>query len=160
MSAGRAVTRGLAVCLCVTACGEPTTEPGAVGVYFVPPREAVSTYPVTDVSWHVEGDVARLDYTLPRLLVGSGLRVSFRGTVPPGGGAISLVGAAGSASCVLRPSAEVMLRCDERFTGIRVDLDAVRREALRDDPARVDARVEVSTRFSIEPIGVLEVSAR
>jgi len=135
-------------------------DPGtASGVYFVPPRTTASTYPVTDVSWRVEGGQARLSYTLPRLLVGGSGRVSFSGAVS-GPGVYTLQGADGVARCTVSPSQGVALRCDERFTGLTVDLDGVRREALEVDPANADARVAVARAFSIEPIGVLEVAAR
>ncbi|MFO0624410.1 MAG: hypothetical protein U0325_02245 [Polyangiales bacterium] len=131
----------------------------APAVYFVPPRTAASTYPVTDVSWRIEAGEARLSYTLPRLLVGGSGRVSFRGG-PSGPGVYQLQGPEGVARCAVAPSPDVALRCDERFTGLAVDLEAVRREAVATDPTTADARVAVSRAFSIEPIGVLEVSAR
>lgn len=133
---------------------------GSAGVYFVPPRGPTSTYEVTDVSWEVRGGVARLDYPLPRLLVGQSERVSFEGRVPAGGGPILLSSDDGTALCALRPSPTLSLRCEERFHGLEVDLEGVRREAARVDPGRVEARVEVSRRFSIEPIGVLEIPSR
>lgn len=139
-------------------CGGAEAPGAASAVYFVPPRTAASTYPVTDVSWRVEAGVARLSYTLPRLLVGGSGRVSFSGG-PSGPGVYQLQGADGVARCAVDPSPGVTLRCDERFTGLTVDLDGVRREALAVDPAAADARVAVSRAFSIEPIGVLEVSA-
>lgn len=135
----------------------PPASVGRAGIYFVPPRRAVSTYAVDDVSWRVEGAEARLDYTLPRLLVGESERVSFRGAYVAGGASV-LRGDKGTATCVVRPAAGVALRCDERFSGLDIDLDGVRREAQRVDPAQVDARVEVARGFSIEPIGVLEAA--
>lgn len=137
-------------------CGAPTPGVEASGVYFVPPRSASSSYAVNDVSWRIEAGVARLSYTLPRLLVGGSGRVSFSGAAGAGP-TYALSGSDGTATCTLAPSAGVALRCDERFTGLRVDLDGVRTEALRSDPAAVEARVAVSRGFSIEPIGVLEV---
>jgi hypothetical protein len=138
----------------------PAAKVGSAGVYFVPPQGPTSTYAVTDVSWRLRDGVARLDYPLPRLLVGQSERVSFEGRVPAGGGSIMLSSDDGTAVCTLRPSASVSLRCEERFRGIEVDLEGVRREAERVDPDRVNARVEVSRRFSIEPIGVLEIPSR
>lgn len=129
--------------------------PGGGGaVYFVPPRGPASTYAVDDVRWRTEGGEARLDYTLPRLLVGASRRVSFRGRAA--GGAMLLTGDEGTATCAVGAAG---LRCEERFTGLGVDLEGVRREAQRVDPAQVDARVEVARRFSVEPIGVLEAPA-
>ena len=139
-------------------CGGADALGAASAVYFVPPRTAASTYPVTDVSWRVEAGVARLSYTLPRLLVGGSGRVSFSGGLA-GPGVYALQSADGVARCAVSPSPGVTLRCDERFTGLTVDLDGVRREALAVDPATADARVAVSRAFSIEPIGVLEVTA-
>lgn len=147
-----------ALAVAVSACGAPgsSAEVGGAATYFVPPRGPASTYAVADVSWSVSGGEARLDYTLPRLLVGASARVSFRGPLAPDGRTATLTGALGSATCTLHPSAGVSLRCDEHFSGLRVDLAGVRDEAARVDPTRVDARVEVARAFSIEPIGVLE----
>lgn len=148
----------LLVLLAPLRCGGADPPGGASAVYFVPPRSATSTYPVTDVSWRIEAGVARLSYTLPRLLLGGSGRVSFSGGVS-GPGVYQLQGADGVARCAVAPSPGVALRCDERFMGLAVDLDGVRREALAADPANADARVAVSRAFSIEPIGVLEVAA-
>jgi hypothetical protein len=126
-------------------------------MYFVPPRTPASTYTVKDVSFRVEGREARLDYTLPVLLDGRGTRVSFRG--PMTTGTVSLTGPFGTAVCVTAPAETLSLRCDERFVGLPVDLEGVRREATRVDPSAVEARVAVAHRFSLEPIGVLEVAS-
>ena len=146
-----------AVLVALGACASeaPPAAVARAGVYFVPPRSAASTYAVADVSFRVEAGEARLDYTLPALLVGADTRVSFRG--PAAAGAMALAGAAGTATCTRGPSEGVALRCDERFTGLAVDVAGVRREATRVDPTAVEARVAVAQRFSIEPIGVLEV---
>lgn len=151
MRSSFAILASLAAC----ADAAPLAEVPRAGVYFVPPRGPASTYAVTDVSFRVEAGEARLDYTLPALLVGADTRVSFRG--PAAAGAMALAGAAGTATCTRGPSEGVALRCDERFTGLAVDVAGARREAVRVDPAAVEARVAVAERFSIEPIGVLEV---
>lgn len=139
--------------------GAVATPFGGSAVYFVPPRGPTTTYEVGSVTWTIEGDVVHLGYGLPRLLLGEMQRVTFRGTYTPGA-AMTLTSADGTATCTLDPSPGVALRCEERFTGLTVDLEGVRREALRVDPTQVDARVMVSQRFSIEPIGVLEVPTR
>lgn len=126
------------------------------GIYFVPERSDVSTYPVDEATWIVSGDQARLEYNLPRMLVGGHARVSFSGTIVPGAPTVELGGADGTASCTLRPSAAVLLACNERFTGLSVDLAGVRDEAMRSDPSRVTERVQVAENFSGDPIGVLE----
>lgn len=136
--------------------GAAATPIGGSAVYFVPPRGPTTTYEVGSVTWTVEAGIVHLGYGLPRLLLGEMQRVTFRGAYMPGA-AMTLTGDDGTATCVLNPSAGVALRCDERFTGLTVDLEGVRREATRVDPTQVDARVMVSQRFSIEPIGVLEV---
>ncbi len=157
--------RSFALLASLAACADaapPTEVPRAevprAGVYFVPPRSPASTYAVADVSFRVEAGEARLDYTLPALLVGADTRVSFRG--PAAAGAMALAGASGTATCTRAPSSGVALRCDERFPGLAVDIAGVRREATRVDPAAVEARVAAAQRFSIEPIGVLEVSTQ
>lgn len=150
--------RGAWVIVAAAGCGGDGMTPAETtqaGVYFVPPRGPASSYEVDDVSLRAEGGELRLDYTLPRLLVGRSARVSFRG--PMTDGAVTLTGSDGTATCVYDPAADVSVRCDERFTGLQVDLDGVRAEAQRVDPTQVEARVAVSRAFSIEPIGVLEV---
>lgn len=157
---GRCLGTAMAVAMAMACGGDGAGDAapvGADGVYFVPPRSAASEYAVQDVAWRVAGSVARLDYTLPRMLVGSSRRVSLEGVA--GVGPIALTGPLGAATCTLAPSAGVALRCEERFPGIAVDLAGVRREAERVDAANVQARVDAATRFSIEPIGVLEVAA-
>lgn len=155
----RYAPRRLALLLALAHCGAPGDDaPGAAGVYFVPPRRAASTYPVADIDWRVEGGVARLAYTLPRALVGRSARVAFSGSAV-GPQPWTLRGPDGEARCTLAPEAGVALRCDERFVGLTVDLDGVRREAQASYPAEVEARVDVARGFSAEPIGVLEVPA-
>lgn len=157
MSRWRSVGVAAAMAAACGGDGGAAAPVGSGGVYFVPPRAASSEYAVTDVAWRVADGVARLDYTLPRLLVGGSQRVSLAG--PAGAGAMTLTGPIGAATCTLAPSAGLSLRCEERFPGLAVDLAGVRREAERVDGANVQARVDAATRFSIEPIGVLEVAA-
>lgn len=125
------------------------------GVYFVPERTDVSTYPVDEAEWVAVGDEVVLAYNLPRLLTGRSERVAFRGTVAADGRTAELSSDQGTASCELAPDGTPR-SCLERFTNIDVDLARVRETALDQDPSRVDERVAVSTRFSTDPIGVIE----
>lgn len=125
------------------------------GIYFVPDRSDVSTYPVSEVTWSVIGDRATLAYNLPRMLVGQSERVALSGPLSSDGTSATLSGPLGTATCTLMSSG-VLLSCTEHFVGLEVDLAGVMDQAMRDDPANVDARVAVSTRFSGDPIGVLE----
>jgi hypothetical protein len=125
------------------------------GVYFVPERSEVSSYPVDEAKWVIDGQRVRLAYNLPRMLVGQSERVDMTGTLSADGTSASLSGPLGTATCDI--DGDGLLRsCLEQFVGIEVDLERVRRLAAEDDPANVQARVDVSRRFSTDPIGVIE----
>ncbi len=125
------------------------------GVYFVPERTDVSTYPVDEVEWTVAGNEVVLAYNLPKMLVGQSTRVAFRGPVSADGTTATLTSADGTANCDLNPDRSP-ISCLEMFTNLEVDLTRVREIAQEDDPAREEQRVAVSARFSTEPIGVVE----
>lgn len=126
------------------------------GVYFVPDRTDVSTYPVAESTWTQRGDRVGLFYNLPRMLVGNSVGVAMSGTLDPATpGEVALSGPLGTATCEL-DAAGLPTSCLERFDPLDVDLERVRREAERDDPARVEERVTVATQFRDDPIGVIE----
>ena len=123
------------------------------GVYFVPERSEVSTYPIFEATWTRAGADVGLFYNLPRMLTGDTIRVAMTGTAE--GPTATLSGPLGSARCELDVSG-LPTSCREEFIGIVVDLDRVQREAERDDPARVSERLAVAERFENDPIGVIE----
>jgi hypothetical protein len=129
------------------------------GQYIVPPRSVAATYAVPEVRWVIFGEQVVLAYNLPRLLVGQSFGLALAGTLSADRTSATLSGAAGTASCQTRPSDGALVRCDERFMGLVVDLAGVRDRAEREDPGAVEARVAVSQRFASDPIGVLEIDA-
>jgi hypothetical protein len=94
---------------------------------------------------------------MPELLVGKKERVSLRGPLDAAGRFATVSGDAGTATCDLMPGAPISLRCQEMLTGIAVDLVAVEERARATDPTRVAAHLAVASRFSSEPIGILEI---
>lgn len=125
------------------------------GIYFVPERSDVSTYPVGEASWTVTGQHVELAYNLPRMLVGQSVRVALAGPLSADGKTATLSGKVGTATCSVAPDLSP-ISCTERFVGLQVDLDKVRKRAEAQDPTRVDQRVEVARRFANHPIGVYE----
>ncbi|MDF2693622.1 MAG: hypothetical protein K0S65_2005 [Labilithrix sp.] len=117
---------------------------------------ASATYPVTtSILWTVEGETARLRYRLPADLVGGERQgVSMTGSWNAEAGAYELSGAVGTAKCRVDAT---LLHCEEQLPGIHVDLAAVQKR-LAGTPDEA-ARLEVSRRFSVDPIGILAVHA-
>ena len=134
-------------------------EPGVYGgSYFVPVPEELEPYalfPLEGVRLEQQGQELTLRYDLPELLLGNARRVSFRGTVLEGE-PIVLSGDDGAATC--QPASNGWA-CDEVLRGIDVDTEKVERllSSMPDDEAR--ARLSVSERFAVDPIGVLRIDA-
>jgi hypothetical protein len=126
------------------------------GTYFVPvpaELEPYALFELESVRVEVRGDELGLDYDLPELLLGERRGLSFRGSATAAG-EYRLEGDDGVATC--RQSAG-RFRCDEALNGVELDSSKIDRllQPLSDAEAR--ARRGVADRFSIDPIGVLEV---
>jgi hypothetical protein len=126
------------------------------GTYSVPvpfELEPYASFELESVRVEVRGDELGLHYDLPELLLGEPRGLSFRGGSTAAGD-YRLEGDHGVATC--RPSAG-RWRCDEALNGIELDAMKIDRllEPMPDAEAR--ARRGVADRFSIDPIGVLEV---
>jgi hypothetical protein len=147
-----------------TGNGAPATssdpDPPAAGVYRgtyfvpVPPElEPYALFELESVRVEARGDELGLQYDLPELLLGEPRGLSFRGGATADG-EYRLEGDDGVATC--RPSAG-RWRCDEALNGIELDASKIERllEALPDAEAR--GRRGVADRFSVDPIGVLEL---
>ncbi len=122
-----------------------------------PSLEAFADYPVRVAVQTLRSGRTRMHYALPRELVGTTTKVDFVG---PGDGA-RLTGRAGTASCDGPPGQDGVV-CLERFAPLEVDLARVDR-ALVDRGASDEeraARLLVSERFGIDPIGVLRFPTR
>jgi hypothetical protein len=142
----------------------PATEsdpaPPAAGVYRgtyfvpVPPElEPYALFELDSVRVEARGDELGLHYDLPELLLGEPRGLSFRGGAAADG-EYRLEGDDGVATC--RPSAG-RWRCEEALNGIELDAGKIDRLLERMPDAEARARRGVADRFSIDPIGVLEV---
>lgn len=135
-------------------------DPPAAGVYRgtyfvpVPPElEPYALFELESVRVEARDDELGLQYDLPELLLGESRGLSFRGGATADG-EYRLEGDDGVATC--RSSAG-RWRCDEALNGIELDASKIERllEPLPDAEAR--GRRGVADRFSVDPIGVLEV---
>lgn len=127
------------------------------GIYEVPVTDAslvpYATYEVTDVKFQRRADgTYRLHYDLPTQLVGNEQKVDLRGDVR--GSTFTLTGAIGTAECTQTGSDVV---CNEKFPGMVVDLPGVETALAADGVVgtAATARLAVSARFGIDPIGIL-----
>ena len=116
-----------------------------------------TSYPIEDAEIEREAGTLRLGYSMPALLVGVSQRVSLRGPIDGAGRYATISGDAGTGTCDLQPGGGLVLRCNERLTGITVDLAAVEKLAAQVDPQNAAERLAVSKKFAGEPIGILEV---
>lgn len=76
---------------------------------------------------------------------------------PPQGRIAIVTGDAGSATCDLAPGDGFSVRCSETLSGIQVDLGEVQRMAQGLPAPMAALFVGVASRFSGEPIGVVEI---
>jgi hypothetical protein len=132
------------------------TLPGSYSVPVSDPSlESQATNPVTIKVKRVAGTV-RVHYSLPAQLVGSDL-VSIDLQGPDTGDTLYLTGPMGVGTCTgaLPPGT---LTCNETFGPIAVNLDGVRQTAIADglSATETDKRVEVATRFAMDPIGIMK----
>jgi hypothetical protein len=130
------------------------------GTYSVPVSDPslaeVATFPVT-IKTQTSAVGVRVHYTMPAGLVGTaGQNVNLVGVNT--GAKVKLAGAAGSAECVRAGAA---LKCNEKLTGVEVNLDAVRAAAKAEGltDAQIEKRVALGYAFSIDPIGILETTS-
>jgi hypothetical protein len=137
--------------------GAATVSPGAVYVVPASADTPEGRYPIDAPMTEISTDEFRLDYNLPKLLVGGDQPVSLRGTLDAAGRIATISGDAGTAICDRMPGNGLLLRCTEALTGVKVDLAEVEKTARDTDPDRVAFYVPIADRFSSEPIGVLEV---
>jgi hypothetical protein len=131
----------------------------APGIYIVPagPDTPEVRYPISNPSIEKGGGSFRIDYNMPTLLVGGDQMVSLRGTLDAQGRIATVTGDVGTATCDLAPGDGFSVRCSETLTGIEVDLGAVQR-MTQSLPAPMAALfVGVASRFSGEPIGIVEI---
>jgi hypothetical protein len=143
--------------------GGATQAPGVSGsfggTYRVPVSAALAaaaTFDVPELTWTVNGTTASLSYNLPRALVGIALRVDFTGPYDPATGQARLVGAAGTADCVVTATS---VSCTETMRGllpIAGDLAVVAQLAATYPGPPAD-RTSVATQFMGDPIGIATI---
>jgi hypothetical protein len=131
----------------------------APGIYIVPagPDTPEVRYPIDNPSVEKGGGSFRIDYNMPTLLVGGDQMVSLRGTLDAQGRIATVTGDAGTATCDLAPGDGFSVRCSETLTGIQVDLGEVQRMTSSLPAPMAALFVGVASRFSGEPIGVVEI---
>jgi hypothetical protein len=131
----------------------------APAVYIVPagPDTPEVRYAIDAPSTKTNSGEFRIDYTMPALLVGGDQMISLRGTLDAQGRLAIVAGDAGSATCDLAPGDGFSVRCDETLTGIQVDLGEVQRTAQSLPAPLATLFVGVASRFSGEPIGIVEI---
>ena len=124
------------------------------GTYTVPMADpaasAVASFPVTVKVQQLRSGAVRMHYTLPAELVGVPQSVDFTG---PANGSV-MTGSAGTAQCSSSPSETV---CNERLPGTRVDTALVKTavDSMTASAAEKALRLDVSAKFSIDPIGIV-----
>lgn len=131
---------------------------GEYAVPVEPSLAAVASNPVS-VKFRIENSGAvRLQYDLPPVLVGAGKRIDLTG-VTGADGTTQLSGAAGTATCTTDVAGDV--RCVERLSGVAFDAVAVATALDRASISGVERmqRLDVSQRFSVDPLGVLTIHA-
>jgi hypothetical protein len=132
----------------VNAAGARQALPGAV--YEVPVSAELAPYaryPVRGVRFDVTAEAAELRYPIPEELVGTEQRLQFRGAWSVAEQAYVLSGPSGDARCTM--GADGAVECVERLV-VRIELDKVIERFGASHP-----RVEVTRRFSADPIGIL-----
>jgi hypothetical protein len=126
------------------------------GTYFVPvplELEPYALFELESVRVELRGDELGLQYDLPELLLGEPRGLSFRG-VAGEGGEYRLEGDDGVATC--RPNAG-RWKCDEVLNGIELDASKIDRLLASLSDAEARARRDVADRFTVDPIGVLDL---
>jgi hypothetical protein len=131
----------------------------APGIYIVPagPDTPEVRYPISNPQIKTDTGTFRIDYKMPALLVGGDQMISLRGTLDAQGRIATVTGDAGSATCDLAPGDGFSVRCSETLSGIQVDLGEVQRMAQSLPAPMAALFVGVASRFSGEPIGVVEI---
>lgn len=138
----------------------PTATGTYAGTYRVPTSAdlaAAASFSVDSVDWEVAGSEVTLHYNLPEGLVGGRLSVALRGTLAPGATEVALAGDQGTGRCVATATA---ITCREDLTGLGalpISADVVAEVAMREFNGPVSLRTHVSSVFSSDPIGIVEV---
>lgn len=138
----------------------PVTTGSYNGTYRVPTSPdlaAAASFSVDSVDWEIEGSQVTLHYNLPEGLVGGRIGVTLRGTIAPGAKDVTLTSAQGTGRCV---ATATTITCREEFADLGVlpiSADVVTQVAMKEFPGPVALRTHVSSVFSSDPIGFVEL---
>jgi hypothetical protein len=137
----------------------PAFGPGIyAGNYHVPvpaELEPYADFEIVSVRLDVRGGELVLKYDLPELLIGEARGLSFRGAATPDGSYV-LEGDDGTATC--RSSADGWT-CDEALFAVQLDVEKIERLLDSMSDAEAIGRRSVADRFSVDPIGVLQIAS-
>jgi hypothetical protein len=138
----------------------PVTTGSYNGTYRVPTSPdlaAAASFSVESIDWEVEGSQVTLHYNLPEGLVGGRLGVTLRGTIAPGAKDVTLTSAQGTGRCV---ATATTITCREEFADLGIlpiSAEVVTEVAMKEFAGPVALRTNVSTVFSSDPIGFVEL---
>jgi hypothetical protein len=143
--------------------GGTVLGPSFAGVYEVPIEDdptlkEAASYPVDVIRFDALADGSqRLQYDLPLALVGAKAGLEFRGSATSAT-TWELKEKDGSTASCTKDGPNVV--CREVFTSVDVDIDRVKNELAKQGitGAAATAKVTVSNRFSVDPIGILRFS--
>jgi hypothetical protein len=137
------------------ASGAEMTYSGYYDVPVPPELAAAATYRSPEVHWTVLNGTARLEYNLPKGLVGGSVGVDFSGPFDPATGKGTLTGPAGTSECT---ATTTTVSCTETMYGILpidVDMDLVAAIAEEEYAGPIEHRIDVTQRFIGDPIGIV-----
>ncbi len=118
-----------------------------------------SFYAVERARGTIKNGTITLRYPFPSLLSGSNEEVTLTGAYVAGQTHVEVsAGALGRGTCDL---ADTVWTCHEQFPGLRVDAAAARQAMVAAglDTVEIALRLEVTASFSVDPIGIFEMSA-
>ena len=141
--------------------GEVPRKPGPPRYQVPVPAELEpwSWYAVPHGETKIDRGRFKAEYKFPVLLNGTAVSIRLEGTYTAGATVIPVtIDPAGTGECTLNGA---IWSCREEFTALPIDRDAAR-IALQEaglSAFEVDQRMQVTDRFSVDPIGIYEFSA-
>lgn len=141
--------------------GPPLPSGTYAATYEVPvpvDLSAAATYEVPEVNWSIDSNGSvQLEYELPMGLVGTSIQVMLEGRFDAATHTAALSGEAGTADCTISTSA---VACSEKLlelAPIETDLTVVRELAASEFAGPAQQRLDVTARFSADPIGIVHI---
>jgi len=124
-----------------------------------PELRPYSFYPVASAKGVIRRGTLKLEYPFPEQLTGNAVLIDLEGPYAPGQTHVEVTaGAYGRGECDL---VEAVWVCFEELPGVDVDPAAAEAtmQAAGLGRAEIDFRLEITRRFSIDPIGIFEMDA-